>query len=95
MAHGVPVVAAAAGAHVETLGVDGCLFQPEDAKAAGAHLANLGSDPGWRHDVGGRLRARQRQLFSIDLHVQRLEEFYATLLLEELPANRKSHRAHR
>jgi glycosyltransferase involved in cell wall biosynthesis len=82
MAHGIPVVAAAGGAHLETVGADGCLFSPRDAEAAGSHLARLGKDIGWRREVGARLRARQRRLFSLDVHVERLEQLYSSILFE-------------
>jgi glycosyltransferase involved in cell wall biosynthesis len=79
MAYGIPVVAAAGGAHLETVAADGCLFPPGDAEAAGAHLARLGEDIRRRRDIGARLRARQRRLFSLDVHVERLEQLYASI----------------
>lgn len=78
MAHGIPVVAAAGGGHLETVGPEGCLFPPGDAEAAAAHLALLGHDQSVRRGVGLRMRARQRRLFSLEMHVARLEELYAS-----------------
>jgi glycosyltransferase involved in cell wall biosynthesis len=79
MAHGIPVVAAGGGGHRETVGADGCLFPPGDARAAASQLARLGNDESLRRDVGERLRARQRRLFALDLHVERLERVYASV----------------
>jgi glycosyltransferase involved in cell wall biosynthesis len=83
MSHGIPVVAAEGGAHRETLGMDGCLFPPGDADAAGAHLARLSKDIKLRRDVGSRLRARQHRLFSLDTHVERLEQVYSSILFDD------------
>ena len=79
MAHGIPVVAAAGGGHLETVGAEGCLFPPGDAETAAAHLARLGHDQGFRRATGKRLQARQRRLFSLEMHVERLEELYASV----------------
>jgi glycosyltransferase involved in cell wall biosynthesis len=79
MAHGIPVVAAGGGGHRETVGADGCLFPPGNAQAAASHLARLGSEQSLRGRVGERLRARQRRLFSLDVHVGRLEALYASV----------------
>jgi glycosyltransferase involved in cell wall biosynthesis len=80
MAHGIPVVAAGGGGHRETIGPDGCLFPPGDAQEAASCLARLGNDQSLRRLVGERLRARQRRLFAIDLHVERLQQVYASVL---------------
>jgi glycosyltransferase involved in cell wall biosynthesis len=79
MAHGVPVVAAAGGGHLETLGPEGLRFPPGDAEIAAAHLALLGSDHSLRRVKGESLRARQRRFFSVEMHVDRLERVYASL----------------
>ena len=52
MAHGVPVVAAAGGAHVETMGDAGMLFPPGDARAAARCAGQLAADPDLRRKVG-------------------------------------------
>jgi glycosyltransferase involved in cell wall biosynthesis len=81
MARGIPVVAAAAGGHLETVGgADGCLFDPGDVEAAATRLTAL-SDPIRRSQAGSSLRIRQRQEFSLTRHVQRLGELYAEATL--------------
>jgi glycosyltransferase involved in cell wall biosynthesis len=87
MAHGVPVVAAAGGAHGELLGESAFLFEPGDAVAAGEGVAQLAEDSELRRREGERLRERQRALFSLDGHLDRLEEIYrATIVGAESPA---------
>jgi glycosyltransferase involved in cell wall biosynthesis len=79
MANGVPVVAARGGAHIETVGEDGFLFDPGDVDAAATCLVRLAENQDLRVSVGRRLRARQNALFSLDEHVLRLEELYQSL----------------
>jgi glycosyltransferase involved in cell wall biosynthesis len=67
MAHGIPVVAAEGGAHVETVGEDGILFAPGDANAAARALVTLSDDLDLRRRVGGRLRDRQQARFSLPI----------------------------
>ena len=62
MAHGIPVVAAAGGAHLETVGDDALLFSPGDAAEAAGHLRQLASDAGLRHRIGERLRRGNRSV---------------------------------
>jgi glycosyltransferase involved in cell wall biosynthesis len=76
MAHGIPVIAARGGAHVETVGEDGELFAPGDPTEAAAALVRLGQDAVLRRRVGARLRQRQQDMFSLPRHVDRLEELY-------------------
>jgi glycosyltransferase involved in cell wall biosynthesis len=76
MAHGLPVVAAAGGAHAETLGPEGTFFAPGDAAGAAAHLIRFAGDLGLRRAEGFRARRRQQELFSLERHVSRLEELY-------------------
>lgn len=80
MAHGVPVVAADGGAHPETVGSDGFLFPPGDVAAASERLVALADDPDLRRSEGERLRLRQRELFSLDRHVDALEELYLSVI---------------
>ncbi len=80
MAHGLPVVAAAGGAHVETVGDDGLLFPPRDHGAAARALSALAGDDGLRRRVGERLRRRQQELFTLDRHLDGLEEIYRGVL---------------
>jgi glycosyltransferase involved in cell wall biosynthesis len=76
MAHGVPVVAAGGGAHLETVGDDGLLFPPGDASVAARHLADLADDPSRRLEVGTALRQRQRRRYALTDHVLGLEKLY-------------------
>ena len=76
MAHGVPVVAAAGGAHLETVGEDGLSFPPGDPQAAAAALVRLAEDPPLRRAVGEALRRRQQDRFTLTRHVDRLEALY-------------------
>jgi glycosyltransferase involved in cell wall biosynthesis len=92
MAHGIPVVAAGGGGHRETVGPDGCLFPPGDAPAAASHLARLGNDQDLRRSVGERLRVRQRRLFSLEMHVAKLEELYASVCYRADVSARPRHR---
>jgi glycosyltransferase involved in cell wall biosynthesis len=80
MAHGIPVVAAKGGAHIETVGDDGLLFAPGDADAAAQVLETLGKDIALRRQVGTRLRSRQQQLFALPDHLDRLELLYREVI---------------
>jgi glycosyltransferase involved in cell wall biosynthesis len=65
MAHGVPVVAARGGGHIETAGaVEGAeLFTPGDAADAAARLERLMRDQSTRDRYGEALRLRQQTEF--------------------------------
>jgi glycosyltransferase involved in cell wall biosynthesis len=76
MASGTPVIAADAGAHPETLGPQGWFFGARDAVALAAHLDRLPTDPQHAHEYGRLLRHRQRRLFGVDGHLDRLDEVY-------------------
>jgi glycosyltransferase involved in cell wall biosynthesis len=80
MARGIPVVAAEGGAHLETLGASGFLFPPGDVAGAAECLIALAEDRSARLAEGERLRRRQQQLFSLDRHVDALEDLYASAL---------------
>jgi glycosyltransferase involved in cell wall biosynthesis len=82
MAHGVPVVAAEGGAHVETVGEEGMLFASGDADAAARALVALSEDPDLRSRVGGQLRDRQQARFSLPHHVEALEGLYRQVIAE-------------
>ena len=86
MAHGIPVVAARGGAHLETVGKDGILFPPDRAAAAAEALVTLGDDRALRARVGARLRERQQRLFSLAQHVDRLEALYRQVSQPGAPA---------
>jgi len=68
MSHGLPVVAAGAGGHLETVGSTpgAALFAPGDAAAAARQLARLITDPRDRRRYGDALRERQRTLFTAE-----------------------------
>ena len=79
MAHGLAVVAAGGGAHVETVSDDGVLFPPGDVDAAADALARLADDPLALTSVGHALRSRQQDRYSIERHLDRLEALYASV----------------
>ena len=78
MAAGVPVVASAAGAHLETVGscATTWLFPPGDVAACAERLVGLADDETLRADYGRALREAQRRHFDLDDHVERLLEVY-------------------
>jgi glycosyltransferase involved in cell wall biosynthesis len=88
MAHGVPVVAADGGAHVETVGEDGMLFASGSADAAARALVALSDDVDLRRRVGGRLRDRQQARFSLPGHVEALEGIYREVIAETVGRRR-------
>ena len=80
MASGTPVLAAAGGAHEETLGTKAHLFPPGAHEVAGCGLRALAADDGARRAEGVRLRARQQQMFGVERHVAALLDAYAGLV---------------
>jgi glycosyltransferase involved in cell wall biosynthesis len=82
MAASVPVVACAAGGHLETVGppAEAATFPAGDAAAAAAHLVRLADKPDARRAEGARLRARQQRIFSLDRHIAALDELYRSLI---------------
>jgi glycosyltransferase involved in cell wall biosynthesis len=79
MASGLPAVAAAGGAHLETVGsVDdpGALFPPGDPERAVSVLAELGRDPRRRAHLGSAEHELQRRRFSVERHVDDLLATY-------------------
>lgn len=81
MAAGLPVVAAASGGHLETVGaVEGAaLYRPDDPSDGGLLLAALAGDPGRRAEYGERLRARQRSAFTSVAQVAAMDQVYRSL----------------
>ena len=78
MARGIPVVASAAGGHLETLGAQyPYFFEPGDADGAATVLAAAAEGQDRREQLSRELRARQRSSFSLDGHVQALLRLYA------------------
>lgn len=82
MSHGLAVVAAGGGAHVETVGEAGLLFPPGDVDAAAEALRRLGDDPELLRSVGHALRYRQQARFSLALHLDRLESLYRSVVAD-------------
>nr|NLI51557.1 glycosyltransferase family 4 protein [Propionibacterium sp.] len=81
MAAGLPVVAAGAGGHLETVGrvSDAALYAPGDAAAAAAQLRRLAQDADLRRDYGERLRAVQRRDFTVERQADAVEDVYRRL----------------
>jgi glycosyltransferase involved in cell wall biosynthesis len=67
MAHGLPIVAAGSGGHLESIGpVEGsALFAPDDPEAAAIQLARLVASSEERQRYGDALRERQRSVFNL------------------------------
>jgi glycosyltransferase involved in cell wall biosynthesis len=82
MSCGLPVVAAAGGGHLETLGpVEGAaLFEPRDHLGAAVLLGRLAEDSAGRAAYGARLRERQRREYSLDGFVDRVSTLYLDVL---------------
>lgn len=78
MATGLPVVAAAGGAHLETVGACSTewLFPPGDAAACADRLRRLAADDAERTSYGAGLQAVQRRHFELARHVERLAALY-------------------
>ena len=83
MSHGLAVVAAAGGAHVETVGTAGILFPAGDVEAAARALSRLADDPTELAAMGAALRYRQQEHYSLALHVDRLEALYRSVTAGE------------
>jgi glycosyltransferase involved in cell wall biosynthesis len=77
MAEATPVVAAAGGAHLETLGDAGAYFEPGDADACAERLTQVAGMARERQATGAALQARQRAEFTVTGHADRLEAVYA------------------
>jgi glycosyltransferase involved in cell wall biosynthesis/GT2 family glycosyltransferase len=82
MSHGLAVVASGGGAHLETVGEDGLLFRPGDIDAAARSLVRLASEPELLRSVGHALRRRQRERFSLNIHLDRLEALYRSVVAD-------------
>lgn len=78
MAWGLPVVAAAAAGHLETVGaVSGArLFTPGCPDGAAELLHGLAADPLGRREYGRSLREHQRSHLTLDGHVAAVSEAY-------------------
>jgi glycosyltransferase involved in cell wall biosynthesis len=82
MAAGLPVVAAAGGGHLETVGAvaDPALFPPEDLAAAAGMLGALAADPPRRGAYGTRLQEAQRRDFTVDRQIDATLDVYKSVL---------------
>ncbi|KJK13535.1 hypothetical protein UB45_01810 [Terrabacter sp. 28] len=82
MAAALPVVAVAAGGHLETVGrAEGAtLHPPGDAVRAGALLARLAADAHERDAYGERLQSLQRELFTPAHQAEATDAVYRSVL---------------
>ncbi len=82
MAAGLPVVAAGAGGHLETVGAlpGAALFDPGNASAAAALLARLTADERERERYGTALQSLQRGRFSVESQARATEAVYRSVL---------------
>lgn len=81
MAHGLPVVAAGAGGHLETVGVTpgAALFGAGDHEAAGQLLHDLALHAQRRDCYGEALRRVQREHFTLDTQVTGTDAVYRSV----------------
>ncbi len=82
MAAGLPVVAADAGGHAETLGgLDAAvLYAPRDPAAAGRSLAELAASPARRDRLARAARDRQRRHYAPEVQVRATDAIYRSVL---------------
>ncbi len=82
MAAGLPVVAAGAAGHLETVGLvpSATLYPPGDLDAAGAVLAELAADPAARAAYAEAARAVQREHFTLERQVEQTDAVYRRVL---------------
>ncbi|HEU4332715.1 MAG TPA: glycosyltransferase family 4 protein [Lapillicoccus sp.] len=78
MAVGLPVVAAAGGGHLETVGgVGGTgLFPPDDVRGAASALRALAADSAGRAAYGEQLRTAQRERFTLEAQQRETDAVY-------------------
>lgn len=77
MAVGTPVLAAAGGGHLESLGeCPDLLYAPFDTRRAGRLLTDLAFDPARRTLYGKALQAVQRRAYSIDRQITETLDVY-------------------
>ncbi|SDB79865.1 Glycosyltransferase involved in cell wall bisynthesis [Raineyella antarctica] len=82
MAAGLPVVASAAGGHLETVGAvrEPALFSPHDVVAAGELMSELAADPSRRACYGAELRDLQRTSFTTEAQARATDLVYRSVL---------------
>jgi Glycosyltransferase len=61
-------------------GVDGFLFDSEDVDQLARLIESLIEDPALRKTVGERGHARAREQFTVELYLEKVEEFYGAVL---------------
>ena len=90
MASGLPVVAAAAGGHLESVGgvPIPALFAPGDHEAAAHHLVRLVDDPTTLDAYGTALRERQRRALTVAEQARATDEVYRHALVSRSPTPR-------
>lgn len=95
MAAGLPVVASAAGGHLETVGaVPGAsLFPPGDHTAAAGRLIALADDAPMRAAYGAALQSHQRAALDVEGFADNLLAWYQILLTRSTSAVRSIRRA--
>jgi glycosyltransferase involved in cell wall biosynthesis len=78
MAAGLPVVAAAGGGHLETVGScpDAAMFPPDDVENAALQLRLLGADEERRRAYGNSLQTLQREHFDASAQAQAVLALY-------------------
>jgi glycosyltransferase involved in cell wall biosynthesis len=78
LAAGIPVLAAAGGAHPETVGKHGAglMFAPGDPEALAQALRRMAAEPECLAQWSGIGRETQRRVFSLSDHVHQLSECY-------------------
>lgn len=94
MSAGVPVIAAASGAHLETVGscTDEWLFPPGDHLTCAGLLRRLALDAATRAAYGAALQATHREIFTLEQHVDRLAGIYHEVVSERRrPLSRRAH----
>ncbi len=91
MASGLPVVAAAAGGHLELLrGLDPAHLVPAgDCEAMAGSLRALAADPARREAAAARAAARQRSRFTVSAQAAGVERVYAQVLADRAPRTRR------
>ena len=82
MSWGTPIVAAASGGHLETVGAmsDVGLFEPGDVDGAAKALRTLAADEGLRREYGAALRAGQQSRFTLEAQADGVEAVYRSVL---------------
>jgi glycosyltransferase involved in cell wall biosynthesis len=84
MAAGIPVVAAAGGAHLETLGIAaerGLLFAPGNWREAASRMRELATNIEFRGSASNAVRKAQQDSLGIGRHVDQLSEVYVGAVL--------------